>query len=270
MPLDVIDNDIYFDPLKMYFGDDFVINDKIIVKCPTIGEVAEYGEIPYMAMAHTIVAIPSDMKAPLDDIGLDWNEISDFQLFSMLCQGLRVEQTSILFGDLDFSKLKVYPHPQIEDMIVLANKESGVLIDEYIYTQMVAYIRKMHGFAKTVEHAKNKITKKVLIEEERAKLKQNTKKKPESYLLPLISSVKARMGYTNDYVRQMKLTEFFDLVQRLNIIRSSDALLNGMYSGFMDTSKLNKNELNWMREITYDNNSGGIVINEANQNIGTQ
>ena len=261
-------NLISVDSLKMYFGDDFAVNDKIVIHQPTIGEVADYGEQGYFSMAHLICSIPSDMKSQLWDMKIDWMEISDFQLFTLLCKTLPPERTSILFGDLDFTALKLYPHPQNEDMVVLANKETGVIIDEYIYMKMVEYIRKMHGFTKKVERAKNKMTKKILIQEDRDRIARNANKEFESYLLPLISSVQARTHYTKEYIRNMGLCEFMDQVSRLQIIVSADALLHGMYGGFIDTKKINKKELNWMREIT-QNESDGMVINEGSQSVGS-
>ena len=68
-------------------------------------------------------------------------------------------------------------------------------------------------------------------------------------LLPLISSVKVRMGYTKDYVRNEGFVEFFDDVSRLQIIHNADHLLAGCYAGTIDMKKINKKELNWMQEI---------------------
>ena len=236
---------------------------------PNIGQIVEYGEQGYFGVAHTLTAIPSDMKAQLWDMQIDWMEISDFQLFTLLCKTLPVERTSILLGDLDLTQLKLYPHPQIEDAVILANKETGIIIDEYIYMKMAEYIRKMHGFSKNVERAKNKMTKKILIQEDRDKIKRNANKSYESYLLPLISSVQARLGYTKEYIRNMGLCEFTDMVSRLQIIVNSDALLHGMYGGMIDTKKINKSELNWMREIVHDNSPRGIVLNEGSQSASS-
>ena len=65
----------------------------------------------------------------------------------------------------------------------------------------------------------------------------------------MVSSVKVRMGYTKDYVRDMGIVEFMDDVQRLQIIHNADALLHGMYSGMIDTKKIDKGALNWMCPI---------------------
>ena len=48
------------------------------------------------------------------------------------------------------------------------------------------------------------------------------------------------MGYTLDYVKNMGLCEFFDDLSRLQIIVNADALLQGSYSGMVDTSKIPK------------------------------
>ena len=80
--------------------------------------------------------------------------------------------------------------------------------------------------------------------------------------------MQARTHYTKEYIRNMGLYEFMDQVSRLQIIVSADALLHGMYGGFIDTKKINKKELNWMREST-QNESDGMVINEGSQSVGS-
>ena len=53
---------VNFEPseLQLYFGDDYVINDKIKIHQVTIGELADYGEALYFSMIHTLTATPSD------------------------------------------------------------------------------------------------------------------------------------------------------------------------------------------------------------------
>jgi len=236
------------DSLQLYFGDDYVINDHIVIHQPTIGEVVKYGEAQYFSMIHTLTAIPSDMKSQLWDMGLDWTEVEDFELFMMLVQTLTLDRTLILFGDLDFSKLKPFRNNQNGD-IVLADKETGTIIDKMIYIRLMDYLRKLHNIKPKVEKAANKMTKKVLIEEDRQRLLHAKDKPFKSYLLPLISSIKVRQGYTKDYVRNMGFYEFFDDISRSQVIVNADALLKGAYSGMIDTKKINKSEFNWMKEL---------------------
>lgn len=201
--------DLDVDSLFIYFGDDYVVNDHIKIHQPTIGEVADYGEAKYFSMVHSLCAIPSDMKAILWDMGLDWCEVEDFDLFMMLSQTLTPDKTGILFGDLDFSKMRPFKNKQ-NDEIVLADKETGIIIDKLIYTRIVTYLRKLHNITPKVEKTKSKTVKKWLIEEDRKKMETSKNKPFRSYLMPLISAVKVKQGYTKTYIRNMGLYEFFD------------------------------------------------------------
>ena len=52
------------DDLKLYIGDDYVINDNIKVLQPTIRQIAEFGEKDFFSVVHTITAIPSIIIVP--------------------------------------------------------------------------------------------------------------------------------------------------------------------------------------------------------------
>lgn len=236
------------DQLQLYFGDDYVINDKIKISQPTIGDIVDFGEAQYFNVIYTITAIPSDMKSQLWDLGIDWMEIEDFDLFVMLAPTLPIEKTKLLFGDLDFTKLKLYKNRENGD-ILLADLDTGVKIDKMIYLRIVNYLRKVHNITPKIERAANKTTKQILIDEDRMRIQTNKEKPFKSYLLPLISSVKVRMGYTKDYVRNEGFVEFFDDVSRLQIIHNADHLLSGCYAGTIDMKKINKADLNWLKEI---------------------
>lgn len=239
------------DQLRLYFGDPYVINEHITIFQPTVGQIADYGEQKYYSMIHTLTAIGSDLKSQLADMGIDYEAIEDFQLFQMLAPTLPQAATAILFGDLDFSKLKLYPNPE-NGLPIMVDIETGLKIDILIYERIVNYLRKVHGLKKKVEHAANKYTKRVLIEEDRRNIELNKNKPYKSFLTPLVSAVKVRMSYTKDYVRNMGIYEFMDDISRIQVINNADALLNGMYSGMIDTKKIDKSALNWMKELDKD------------------
>lgn len=239
------------DSLGLYMGDPYTVNKYITIKQPTIGEIAEYGERKYYTMVHTITAIPSDMKSQLlDNFGLDYEQVEDFELFMMLAPTLPKESTSILFGDADFTTLVPIQNPE-NGVRVLTNKDRSLVIDVVAYEKIVNYLRQVHGLKKKVEHAANKYTKRILLEEDRRNIELNKNKPYKSFLTPLVSAVKVRMGYTKDYVKNMGIYEFTDDVARLQIIHNADALLHGMYGGMIDTKKIDKKELNWMKEIEH-------------------
>lgn len=241
--------DLDVSELALYFGDDYVINEYITITQPTIDQIVRYGEASYFSMVHTLTAIPSDMKSIIwDQMQLDWTKIEDFELFMILSQTLTPDKTGILFGDLDFSKLRPFNNNQ-NDEVVLANKETGLIIDKLIYTRIANYLRKLHGITPKPEKAKGKRAKQAMIDEDR-RIREFNKDKPfKSFLMPLISSLKVKQGYTKDYVRNMGLFEFFSDISRIQAIDSADHLLNGMYCGMADLSKIDKKNFNWMREL---------------------
>ena len=250
------------DELKLYFGDDIKISEGIVIKQPTIGQIKEFGELRYFSVLQTLCTTPSSMKVQLADLKpnpLDWMKVTDWQLFMMLCPSFTPEQTSLVLGDLDLSQLKPHPFGETEE-IVLSNEDRTIIINEVIYEIMVTYLRKMHGFHKQVDKAGNEITKRVLIDDERKTMERNKDKPYKSFLVPLVSSLQGRQGYTKEYICNMGLYEFMNQINRVQIIVQADAALGGMYSGFVDTNKMDKTVLDWTRDITEESNKNNKTI----------
>ena len=240
------------DELQMYFREPFHINDKITIYQPTLGDVITFGERKYYNIVHTLTCIPADMMSQLADINIDYMEISDFELFVMLSRGMTKESTYLLFGDLDLSTFKPCISQENGEM-VLYNMDTGAVIDRLIHMKMVEYIRKMHSIPKpkSRRHAANKTTKRILIEEDRKRLQKARTEPYKSQLKELISAMMRYPGfkYKSNELKQCGLYEFMDTVQGAQIYVSTTSLLSGMYSGMIDTSKINKKEFNWMRSL---------------------
>ena len=94
------------DKLGIFFGKPFQINSKISIRQPTIGEIVEYGEDRFFSLISCATAISSEYKSLLWDAGIDYEQIDDFCMFSWMMCRQDVDTTRILFGDLDFTKLK--------------------------------------------------------------------------------------------------------------------------------------------------------------------
>lgn len=241
-------NLLEFDELKMYFGDDFVVNDYITMHTPTVGEIVEFGERKYFSMVHTITAIPSDMKSQLFDMDIDYETLEDYHLFYMLTRGLTQESTSIVFGDLDLSKFKMYINEETQEE-VMVNPETNAILDRLAYNKIVGYLRKLHNLKPKIEHAANKTTKRILIQLDRDRIAKAQNEEYKSQLRPLISAMMRYPGfkYKSNELKECSIYEFMDTVYGAQIYINSTALLKGSYSGMIDTSKINKKEFNWMR-----------------------
>lgn len=252
------------DELKLYMSSDIKIANGIVLKNPKLGDIVDYGEQAYFNVAQTLCSTPSSMKLFLNDkMGLDWMKITDFELFIMLAQTLPQETTKPLLGDLDLTLLKPYPLTETGE-IVLSNKDHTITINEVIYTILVEYLRKMHGFNKQVDKAGNSVTHRVLLDVARQDAEMAKNKPFKSFLKPLISAVKCRMGYTMDYMRDMRVFELFDDLARLNVIINADAALQGSFSGFVDTKKMDKQIFDWTREIIAESKTKNkTILNEG-------
>lgn len=242
------------DKLSLYFGEDYRINDYIVIHSPTIGDVVKMGEREYYSVVHIFTAIPSDMKVQLWDMGFCWEDITDFQLFVMLCGSLKVEKSRMLFGDLDFSKFEVGQNMDNGEIVLYQDAPDGgkIVIDRYIHSKIANTICTMHNITPKVEKAGSKTVRKILIDEARAELNKKKENQDESMLLPLVSSLinSPEFSYGLNEIKSMPLYAFFDSVRRVQVIRNSTALLNGCYCGMIDTSKINKKDLNWMQNLS--------------------
>jgi len=245
------DDLIELDELKAYFGEPFHLNSKITLYSPTVGDIIEFGEKRYYSVVHALTCIPSDMKSQLYDSGIDYEKISDFELFCMLSRSLTKDDTKLLLGDLDLSKFELCVNTQ-NGLKVLYDREHDIKIDEIIYYKIVGYFRKLHNIKPKVEKAKNKTTKRILIQLDRERIeKQKKEKNITSTLKPLVSAMMRYPGfkYKSSELKECTLYEFMDTVAGANIYVSATSLLKGIYGGMVDSSKIDKKQLDWMRNI---------------------
>lgn len=249
---------LHIDELKLYFGDDIYINKYIKIHSPSVGEIVDYGEQEYFSTVHLLTAIPSDMKSQLFDLGIDYEEISDFELFYLLTRNLSPERTGIFFYDLDLSKMELTRNE--ENGLLIMQSDQGIL-DELAHKKIAKCLCKIHSITPKVEHAKTKTVKKILIEEDRKRLKRLEKEESKSVLKDLISAMMRYPGfkYKTSELKDCSYYEFMDSVQGAQIYVQSTALLQGSYSGMIDTSKINKNEFNWMRNPSEIEHKNSIV-----------
>ena len=240
---------LYIDELQLYVGRDFKVNDYIRIHIPRVGEIVDYGEKEYYQMIYSLTAIPSDMKSMLADSGIDYEEISDFELFFMLTRSLDTEKTKILFYNVDLSKMQLFKDEN--NKFVMYDVDNDIKLDELSYLRLVKCLRVLHSITPKVEKAANKTTKKILIQLDRERVQKQKDTNYESTLKPLISAMMRYPGfkYKTSELMDCTIYELMDTVIGAQIYVSSTALLQGSYSGMCDTSKINKKEFNWLRGI---------------------
>lgn len=237
------------DEMGLLFGDDFQASEQIILRQPTIGDVIRVGEDHYYSVLQMLTAIPSDMKAALWDAGVDWNDMSDIEMFSIMVSQVPHEDTMMFFGDLDLSKFEL--HKKADGALVMVHAENGAVIDEYIHKKIQNFLCKIHNIKKKPEHAGNKNTKLVLVEEDRRRIQTARSREYESQLVPIISTLVNSPGfkYSLSDVRDMKYYAFIDSVLRLQAINNVQYLSGAYYSGNIDTKKFDVKKLDLFCDV---------------------
>ena len=248
------------DELKLYRGDDYVLPNGMKIKSPTLGEVCDYGESEYLTMVSMFTATNIDRCAQLDDMGIDYTEITNFQMFVIFSVMLSnhsdrskgLIDMSPLFGDIDFSAFRQVID---ENGKLFLYGSGGIIFDEENFDIAAAYIRKMHGMpAPLYTNVKDSFAKKQLIIDARNDADYQRKLRAfrgeRSAYQPYISALVNHpyFKYSWDEVWDMKLYAFFDSLKRISIIDNANHLYQGLYSGCIEYNKI-KSELDWLKPI---------------------
>lgn len=252
------------DVAKVYLGDDIVINEYIVIHQPTITEIIRFGEVRFWNFISIFCANSTSMRLSLWKAGYDWNKITDFQLFSMLLQSFDKDVTKMIFGNLDFGDYVPFDletDDGKEKLILIHRDDPLNQIDEETYKKFMSYMRVCFDYHPKTEWAKNKVTKLDMIDEEETKIRNakrlkqmdKDKFKSNSIFLPIMSFLLNYPGfkYKKEELNHVRIFEFMDAVKRIQSSEMTLALMSGMYSGMLDTSKIpNLNqELNLTRDL---------------------
>lgn len=249
-------DEFHFDPLAMYFREDYEVKGIRIVQ-PTIGDILKIGERNFYSGLSPFLYNSTSIRVMLWDAPqrIDWCKVKDIEVFNILKKSL-VDTSAIrlLFPDYEIEKMDLIgiKDPNSDDVnMYLFDEKNDFFLEEKDFMKIAKYIRTLLNMHPKVEMAKGKTTKQWMIDEDRMNAAQNTKKEESSTLLALVSACINHPGfkYKLQELRDVGIYEFMDSVQRLQIYESTRALLQGSYSGFCDTSKVPKEELNFMRTI---------------------
>ena len=173
----------------------------------------------------------------LDDMGIDYTTINDYELFIMLFQILAKSDLSILFGDLNLSDIGWYKNNK-NNSIVLYSSKNDVIIDELVYSKIVKYIRKINNLKRENRKPGNEEAKQFRIKLERKKQKRNARKPYEPYLEKMVIALVNRPEFKYNYEQTNDLTiyQFNKSFEQINTSINFENTMIGVYAGTVDTS----------------------------------
>ena len=217
------------------------------LRIPTVGEILE-DEDKYYGIVSSLTASPFQYMVQLDDMGIDYTQITDYQLFMMLLPMYAQSDLSLLFGDLNTSDFNVYVN-QDDDNQVIYSPSNNIVIDELVYNDLSDMIRKINLFEKVKSKPGNESARKYLLEKERKKQKRNAKKPRFPYLEKMVIALVNTSEFPYNYETCMDLSiyKFNQSLQQIQRKIAFDNTMVGVYAGTVDTSKMtDKDALSWI------------------------
>ena len=260
-----------FDKLALLFMEDYEVKG-IKISQPTINDILRVGESNFYQALSPFLYNSTSIRVTLWEAGIDWCNVKDIEVFDILNNiqkqnkeilrqvigdevDKRENPLKILFKDIDITTFNLYKEKakeeNSEEKLCLYSHTYDIKLYEEDYMEIAEYIREMLNIHPKVEKAKGKTAKRWMIDEDKMNALHRDEKNT-STLLPLVSACINHPGfkYKLQELREVGIYQFMDAVQRLQIYESSIALLNGSYSGFCDTSKVDKDNFNFMRDIS--------------------
>lgn len=228
------------------------INDKLLIHIPTVKEIID-NEDNYNSLISLITATPYSMMVQLDDIGVDFTTITEYELFCNLFEQLKQNDTHLIFGDLDLSKF-ILAQNNDNGNIILYDPINDITIDKAIYEQICKILCEVLHIERINKKPANEEAKKFMIDRARKKqlrtLKKLKNKQFNSQLEDLIVSLVNTEQYPYNYESTLGLSiyqfyaSFYQIVKKIKF----DDLMIGYYAGTLKMDEINPKELSWISE----------------------
>lgn len=255
-----MENNFNINELKSIIdGNHYKVNQYITIYIPQIYEIIDFGEDQYFNLLNIFTRKPYDIAVELFDSGIDYQSITEWDLFFQIASKIPIELSCIIFGKINF-----------QDFIKCINKENGmkilvnkfnnsIRIDEIIFKKIVSYLRYSHFISEKVEYdVGNNAAKEFLIDRMRRKQKkllkdyQSGKIKKQSQISNMIKYCVSNcvLPYDLTIIKNMKLDILYEFYYLVIYNKERDSLISGIYNGSIDTSKMkDKSMLNIIPDL---------------------
>lgn len=231
--------------ISLLYSRYYPINDNIRIVIPSMGEILE-DEDSYYTMVTLLTAMPIDMMVQLDDMGIDFSEISDYEMFLLMFPALQSRDTSLIFGDTDLTKFELAVD-EGENM-VMVDTTNDIVIDRVIYGKIAGAMRKIHHLEKNKRKPGNGAAKKFMLERARAKARRYARTQHDSQVERLIIAMvnTEQFKYNFSEVKSLSVYQFNESVRQVVRKVDYDNRMHGVYSGTISVKDLPQEDLNWL------------------------
>ena len=247
---------------------DISFDDILFLHQPTLNEVTEAlgenGDTEFYNGLWLMCSAAYDMPSVLYDMKKNFMNVSDWEFFRMMAPTISPEVLSLVLKEADGSGFSFYGFGEYErnldgatDIVLYrpsfkdedGNVKSEMMIDESLYKKIIPVLQEMIGFTHKGKKAGNRSTLKLLIEldkKDRAKAARKKNGNESSIFNMVVSLVNTEeCKYNYDTIFDLTLYQLLKSFQQIQGKKAAIALLQGSCSGFVDTSKIPKEDMSW-------------------------
>lgn len=230
---------------NLIYATEIPITDKISVHVPTVGEILRDEEL-YYSLLCSLTAMPIDYMVQLDSMGLDFAEMTEYDLFLLLFQYVKSVDTSLFFGDLNLQDFE-YARDE-EGGIVLVNPKLDIVIDHRTQMMIASALRKIHGTKKDIRKPANKEAKDYMLEVAKRKAKRRRNRVEKSNLETIIVALvnKEQFKYNFQTVKELTIYQLNESAKQIIKWTDYSNRMFGVYTGNVKIKDMSKDDLNWL------------------------
>lgn len=239
---------------------EYQLTDKLTVHIPLVSEIRSSfeDEMEYYRLLSVFIKTPCDAMVELDDIGIDYTQVSEYRLFIMLMSSLlnhkeviKSQHWKMIFPYIEVNDLKIGSE---NGEFTVVDSKSNVIIDADIYPLLSDLLIQIISSEKNMEYYKvpEEDTRRYIIDRQRLKQKrllerqQKYGKKSSSVLdgVILLLVNNCNFKYNFETIGQITIYDLYACLHQIYSDREIDGLISGYWSGNVDLKKIDSSKLN--------------------------
>lgn len=252
---------------------EFAIRDWLVITIPKLGEYRSgTNSADISSIVSLFTATPSLHMLELEDMGLDFTKISDYEFFlrlfysmfvlphqtDLLIQQGQMQESermkkinsSVIFKGTDFYECVIIER---NGKKLICDPNGKTIIDEFIYLQTSSAICEIFAIKKYKRKPANEIAKNYILEREREKAQRAKKRKDNEFQNKLDGEIVALVChpgflYNFETINNLTIYDFNVCVKQIVKKEQYDNYMLGAYGGFgtIKLDKIAEDKLNWL------------------------
>lgn len=233
----------------LLIADRWQISDGVRLRLPTVGEVLSFGEEAYFSAMCSLYVTPYECMAQLAEQDIDYEKITDFQMFWFGFLSLKPESAQMLFDGLNPGDFTLQTNPE-NGQETLVQGGGAVRIDQSVAEEISRLLRRVNLVERCNKKAGNGAAKKFLLERAKKRLRSQ-RARPYT---PFLENAVVKLACAPEFgaglreICQMNLYAFNACLRQVQKRCDYDHICNGVYAGTVDAKKLDLQKIHWLSD----------------------